>query len=826
MIPAPGLSRVPGAAGWFALGIAATFPLWSTWVAAWHLTLMSLGGAMPADAAVLGRAAAGHLAAAAGLAAMLAAAFAAGTPVVRVIRLRGDALDRAGWGWLLGAALASGLGLALGLAGLLRPTVLATVSLVGAALGAPGLLRLGWSPARGSRVPVALLAAVLAGYALLTRLPGTLQDPMAYTFAAAEEYLRAGRLHAELAHFQWTMPLGLEMLYLVPWWLGGITAAKLVNLALLVAGCVAIRGLARALGGRGAPAAILFGSAGVVANIVWQGKDDLAAAVFAAGAGWGVALGLGGSSAAWLAGGACAGAAVACRLTAGLAVVPLALAALAVAPRRSRVAGAVAAGLFVCGPWLVRSWLECGNPCTPFATRLFPDLGWSPALQESLRGFALGLSSSGPWRPSEVMAGVWRVLGDPEVGSAALVILVPLGWILSRGAAPGALRLAAVAAYACWLSTERNPRFLLPVVPWLAALASVVSTAGAGGASPLRPRLARVASSALGPMTATAALAALLAAGRIASPDGPAVWLGSAGRDEVWKRRFTTYETTRRWACRALPADARILLTGGDRRLGFGRRVFSTALIFTPPFWALTRDASTPGEVRKRLRQRGITHWLNNFVEGEYRGLGWYQGPAWDDRQLALGVTLMRRYARPVRGPDTVDHEGGGYWAFELTRAPGDFPAMFLPGTEGRLKDAFGRYLTGDATGAFADARRLAGPAAELLEVQALLAFLALEAGEPETASRWLKAARRAGYVGDGTLIHEAMADLATGRTDEAVRAAARAALMHGPDHRLLGSVLSARARVRAARGDRSGAARDLAEAAWWRTGTRRGGKP
>jgi len=817
--PPAGLRGPPGWGGWFVLGMAAAWPLLPVWGAALGSTLAVLADALPPDSRVAFRTALGHLAAAAGLAAMLAAAAAAGAPVVRLVRARGDPLDRAGWGWLLGAGILSGLGLALGVTGLLRPPVLGAVGVGFAAAGLPGLLRLRWRPAGRSGWPVALLAVVLAACWLLARLPGTLQDPMAYTFAAAEEFLRAGRVHAEPAHFQWSMPLGLEMLYLVPWWIGGITAAKLVNLALLVAGCAAVRGLARTLGAPGPWGVVLFASAGVVGSIVWQGKDDLAAAVLAAGAGWGVAAGLAGSAGGWIAGGACAGCALACRLTAGLTVVPLAAVALAAAPRRIRVVPGLAAGLIVAAPWLARSWIDTGNPATPFCTGIFPDIGWSPALQKALRGFAQGLSAAGPWRPSEVLMGVWRVLGDPEVGSTALLILVPFGWVLSRGTGPRVVKLAALVAYACWLPTERNPRFLLPAVAWLAALPGV----GVGGD---RPRLSRMAASALAPLAAAAVLTAVVSAGRIASPDGPAVWLRGAGRDEVWLRQFTTYETARRWADSFLPADARLLLTGGDRRLGFGRRVFSTALIYTPPFWSLTRDSFSSAQIRRRLRQRGVTHWLHNFVEGGYRGLGWYRGPAWDDRQIRLGIGFMREYARPVRGPDRVDHAGGGYWAFELARRPGRFPPLFLPGTEGRLKPAYDLYLAGDAAGALGAARRIAAPALELLETRASLAFLALEAGDPAQARTWLAPGLRAGYIGDGTVIHQAMTELHLKHPDAAVRAAARAALVQEPNRWLLETALLARAAARAARGDPAGAARDRAEARWWHTGSRRGGGP
>jgi hypothetical protein len=247
----------------------------------------------------------------------------------------------------------------------------------------------------------------------------------------------------------------------------------------------------------------------------------------------------------------------------------------------------------------------------------------------------------------------------------------------------------------------------------------------------------------------------------------------------------------------------------------------STGPIGMPPFWVLTHNATSPAEIAKRLRERGVTHWMHNFIEGEFRGLGWYPGPKWDERQLALGVAFMRAYARPVRAPEAVDHDGGGYWVFELARTPGAFPAFFLPGTEGRLKSAFDLRDAGDPGAAFMEARRLAGPCLETLEVQAVLATFALQARQFEVANRWFAPGVGAGYIGDGNLDYFAATEVMLGRPDRAVRAAARAARVFGPDRKLLVRALSERARAAAARGDRAGAARDMAAAARWRAATR-----
>lgn len=813
----PGAGRAAAFAAWAVAGVWLTRDVWIRWRAAFLGLASGLADAPPETALALGRAVAGHAAAAGGLVALLAAATAAGSLPVRWAR--GATADRLGWRWLAGWGMLSLGAFALGVEGLLRGPVLAAGAVGIPAAGLRGLCRDVRGLRPSGRLPVLLLGAVLAAGFLLTRLPSTHEDPMVYHFAAPEEYLRAGRVHAEISHIQWTMPLGLEMLYLVPWWAGGITAAKLVNLGMILTTCVAVRGIAGAFGASGAWSAVLFCSAGLIGNMLWQGKNDLACAAFAAGAGLGVTGALAGRASGWIMGGWCAGCAVACRLTAGVTMVPLAVAAVLVGGRRispCAVAAGVAGGLLACGPWLVRSWLDAGNPFTLFASGFFPDLAWSPFLQAGLRHYTLLLSSAGPFRPTEIVVGVWHVLGTAEMGSAALFVLGVLGMVLARGTGATAFRIAMAAAYVIWLPTERNPRFLLPLIPWIAAFGA---SAVAGTSGPVRLR--RLASSALLPLSLIATGAALIHAGALSSPDGPSVWTGMAGRDRVWLRQNTTLETARRWVNAAAPRDARILLTGGAKRLGFRRRVMSTGPIGMPPFWALTHEAATPAAIAKRLRQRGATHWMHNFIEGEFRGLGWFPGPEWDERQLELGVEFMRRYARPVRAPDTVDHDGGGFWIFEFARAPGRFPAFFLPGTEGRLKVAYDLRDAGDPAGAFREGHRIAGPCVQTLEVQALLATFALQARQGAVAYRWFEPGVRAGYIGDGNLDFFAATEVMLGRTENAVRDAIRSARVFGPDRRLLVRVFQDRARARAARGDRAGAARDAAEAVrWWRGGT------
>jgi hypothetical protein len=107
--------------------------------------------------------------------------------------------------------------------------------------------------------------------------------------------------------------------------------------------------------------------------------------------------------------------------------------------------------------------------------------------------------------------------------------------------------------------------------------------------------------------------------------------------------------------------------------------------------WRWTREASSPGEVRKKARQWGITHIVFNFISAEYRGVRWYGGRPWDDRQLELYRTFLERYARPVWRSPTIDFLNGGFCAWRLERrpgAPGAWVPWYLPGTEGLFNES------------------------------------------------------------------------------------------------------------------------------------------
>lgn len=665
--------------------------------------------------------------------------------------------------------------LGLGFAGLLRMPVLVLEATGLGIVGLVSLLRLRpWTavaPGRSNRMPFAVALVALAAMHLLARLPDGLEDAMVYHLAWPEAVSRAGRITVVAEHVQWRFPKGIELLAIAPWGIGGIVAAKAVTVALAVSLVPAILALARALGAPSGWWAVAFVlSAGIPLGLARQGKNDLGGLVFATGAAWALLSALRRGGGWWIAAGWFAGCAVNARLTAGLALGPLAL-AVAWSARRTLtpplLATAGVAALLPFGVWGAAQWHAAGNPVVPFGAGIFPDLAWTAVQRRDLDEYIRAVSGSGPLRPSELVVGLWRGFGLS--GVPVVFVLLPFAVLGTRGRTALALKLAGLAAYLVWLPTERNGRFLLPVAVWVAALAEVAAAAPS--------RLGRwLAAGRWG--LALAALVGIPAMALYhAEPAGVRYLLEGTPLPAFAVERFTTYDAVRGWCNARLPPRSVLLFTGEIRRLGFRHPVRSVGPADAPPLWTLSRPAADARRLRIRVRQTGATHLLHNFVQAQFRGLGWYAGPAWTDRQVRVSAEFMGRWTDVLRPPDRTDHRMGGFHVFALRSTPraAPTPPLFVPGAEGRLRPAFAKLRAGDRAGALAEAGRLLHPVAGVREAQFLLGYFALHAGRFAQAERAMRPGIEAGFVCDRNLPLYAIAAWRAGRRDAARRAADRA---------------------------------------------------
>lgn len=749
---------------------------------------------------------------------LLAAAYAAGWPAPRL--LRAGPSVRVPLQLVFGWSAISLLNHGGGLAGLTFPSL---IRIEAVALVTGGVVlavrdrawrEVRW-PGGEERLPWLLVGVLLLACFMLTRLPDTHDDPRIYHFAFPEHCLLLHKINAEPQNAFFHIPLAGEMIFLPALALGGIKLAKLVNIAVVLAGMTVLVRMARELGPRaGAWAALGVVSAGVVFDVCWQGKNDLVATVWLLAAMWCGMAALRGSGR-WLAGfGWFLGAALSAKLTAGMAAAGAAVAVAGFGLRRFRLPAwfaAAAAGVPPLAGWLAASWLFVGNPAHPFLHSVFPGIGWNSFLADAIRFYDDSLRPLEARLPSDVLAGVWRVFGDPALGSFGLFAVLPAAFLAARGRGPaGMLKTAALVAYVLWaaMGVERLARYYFPAFPFVALLAGayVAETESRGRA--VRTVLA----------LATVAVILAGAGARMLCPHGGLYLAGQLSDEEFIEKRYTTFEEVRRWVNRKLPATARINMSGEDRQLGFHRRVRGYSFVTAPLFWELTRDSLTVEEVVKRVRQQGVTHQLHNAIGAEFRAAFSFPGPEWTDRQLKLFQGVVRRHFKPVHVPDRADTPSGAFYVFEITRAAGEYPVVFLPFTEGRFRRARLLMIADRPQEALAEAERVAEPVRDVLQTRLVLGTIHARLGDYAEAVRLLEPGVRGGFVSmwhRWNLSAYGSSAANAGRHDDGLAALERGYRVSG-DTAFLESIaltLVARGQAREGRGEIASAMEDLKRA-------------
>ena len=518
-------------------------------------------------------------------------------------------------------AAALGLGLlgqavfVLGWGGLLRPWSLAVLAAAAAGIASMGVPRPSWSVPRPN--PLAGLAVGLLAFAaacafLRALAPPADWDVRAYHLALPELALKAGRMTPLpwMLHSHW--PHLMEALYALPLAARRDGAAALIHLGaagLLVAG---VFGVARRAAGPAAAwsAALLIAAQPAFLRAAGAAHADAAAALFAFAAAGALARWEEQESRGWLA-------------TAGL----LWLAAVRRRPRAAAVF--LACGLAVVGPWLLKTWLETGDPVWPFWSGL---LGRPEAAALAARN---QISNRWGFPPP-----FWALTQDgPGFLLLPLVGLLALGRRRASAAAPLERRLWIPAPLLVLLVLREHAawRYLMPLWPAL-AVAAGRAAAGAFGAG--RPR--------------AAAAAVLVAAGAVpivlASPNNElfavlaprSLSAPGAERRALWEDRTIGLDSFYREARAALPSGARVLLFREIRGYGAGFDYqwgdpMNQALVDY-------RAASGPDALFARLRALGITHVLENAASELYR-----EDPGYYDRRtLALMAECLRRHALPL----------------------------------------------------------------------------------------------------------------------------------------------------------------------------------
>lgn len=535
--------------------------------------------------------------------------------------LRGPAALEAGragltalaWGW---AALGAGAallrrrapGLLDGPLGLLHAAVAGLLlwglgALALAALGLlalPGLaalwalLALGWATRPGLRWPrpgiLALGALVLFPGLLDALAPPIDTDELYYQLALPREMLRAHGLVGGLLRPDGNRPMILHLPYAALMATGGLSAPRLLHLALAGGLLGATVAMGRRWLGRGAgeaAALLMVGSwsflqeTGLAANNL-----PTALAVLAA-----LDAGLAGSTLGLL---LASGLALSLKYTAAGPLLGIFL--VAALPWRARALAGLGA-LLVVSPWWLRNALMGLHPLFPFA-------GWPRIEDMNVRFQYLDKYGAGrDWRATLLLP--WNAVMTAEIGdfrflgrlNPALLALAPGAlWAARAGLARKVALVAAIGALA-WAAGPQWLRHLLPTLPVLAlALGAAVGESG-----PFSGRAARAAMLAVGLVGLPANLGPLLS--RVADR-----WPAATGQESsasFLSRDLESWPAVS-WCNEHLPADARVaLLFDWDNALMERATVLGSVEDHVPVRYLLLRDGDA---FLERLAAAGVTH--------------------------------------------------------------------------------------------------------------------------------------------------------------------------------------------------------------------------
>ncbi|WP_422926761.1 ArnT family glycosyltransferase [Singulisphaera sp. PoT] len=568
------------------------------------------------------------------------AAISLGQSLLRLLRLRSvlTRAERLAVSYGLGCTGLGILMLFVGRLGLLSPWLMRS------GLGALMLIELGlkardWRSSKGvanphdpkpNATPLSLVIsrvvsfAVVAGPFVILMLLGAMLptidfDAIEYHVQGPKEYFQAGRI-SFLPHNVYTsMPFSVEMLHLLgmevlnDWWWGALVGQVMIALYAPAAAAMVAIVAARWGSPRAAwIAAIVYLSTpwiyrlGVLPYVEGPLCYYHAALIWAASRAWGFAeprL----RDRAWVVVGLFAGGAMACKYPALVsAVVPFWLVALAasIKVRSPRVVLAFILGWgVVMAPWLVKNVIDTGNPVYPLGYRVFGGSHWSPELD------AKWSKAHGPRAILLTALGssLVDVAGRSDWQSPLYLALAPLAF-LRTGTRRESLLLWGFVLYlfaTWWLLTHRLDRFWLPLLPPLAMLAGF-------GADWVR---SRVWTTCLGFIMGLAIISNL--AYSSTALVGLNEWTGDLVhlRTDIPRRLNPPLARLGE----SLPPNSKVLLVGQAAVFHLDRPIVFNTVFNEETIETLTRDKS-PGEVRKALTERGITHvYIDWFEVNRYR---------------------------------------------------------------------------------------------------------------------------------------------------------------------------------------------------------------
>ncbi|HXW04345.1 MAG TPA: glycosyltransferase family 39 protein [Vicinamibacterales bacterium] len=560
----------------------------------------------------------------------------------------------------------------LGAAGLVSLIAWTRPRFVGAATWLPDLWR---SLTVIERVCVLIAVAAVASAFVGALAPETEYDALWYHLWLPVQWLRAGRpvdiVHEFISLYPlaWELPGGAALV------LGGPVAAKLLHFA-----CLPLVGLTTAVLTRRlfpSASAVLAGSFAIVTPLtIWEATTayiDLALTWYLALSVYAALRYDESQDRRWLI-------LSAAMMSAALAIKHLALVALpilagALIIRETRRATSARAtlgpvvlflgiALILPSPWYARAYAASRNPVFPDLYAVFgarPAERWSPENERDLRQFKDRFGT--PRTPGRLVALPWDVtVHAARFGGTfgpLFLILLPAALLGRRVSRRAVFVAGGCAAYAAiWASpvSSFQLRFLIPLVPFLAAL----SAEGAGRLARAAAMLSKPAGLVVHAIVIALLLFNLPPATEWHEPDrvGDDGWMthivrgipagvvfGSESRDAYLRRMVPSYGAWRHIDA-ALAADARVLtFAGGDHLYATRWRVSSEAVMARRATWHTAEGGEAAALAA--MRDLRITHVLfdrRQIENGGLRGLAIASDAMWtcclvrvyEDRRFAL----------------------------------------------------------------------------------------------------------------------------------------------------------------------------------------------
>ena len=523
----------------------------------------------------------------------------------------------------LGLGLVSYATLAAAAARVLHPAFFGGLLLAGIAL----LLRRlrPRPPAVERRVPrqPSLLAWVLAVFfavnLFFALFPPTFYDTVLYHLGVPQYYLAHGGITAWPTHFNASLPLNGEMLFLFSLLGGTVLLPKLLSWAAAVALAGLLASWFRSVhpGRRALLPALLFFTVPQAGFLAASAKTDMLGFLFMAAA---VYLLLdhdarGGNRLGPILSGLLWGCAVGTKVIFAFYLLAFLAARLVFGrgPMKRRVATSVIVGLLVLAcllPWFIKNAATMGNPVYPYLNRVFPSSHWSA---DQGRSFSTGLRRGADHALPDYLLFPFRLFLNPyRHGATAawgilVLVLLPLLPFLREEGVSRILLTTAALAFLLLLGFAWVPRYYLPALLLLAwPLAAAVERAGEK-----IPRLRR-------PLTALIVILCLFQLLQQIDLQESYSQAGHFVLARLHPRRTAPlryldalpyYRAAEFINTRLGPAD-RVLILGEDRTFYIRRPFLMASFADRHPFIEALRTAGSPGDLARWTRREGLTHLL------------------------------------------------------------------------------------------------------------------------------------------------------------------------------------------------------------------------